>query len=98
MKLTACRGLSLGFLSEIRLSPRHEQPVVEIEHDRGMILAIGTLAGPRVAGAVLGGNATHAQRAKVGTAGQRRFVEHFGPGIDRVAAEGRPDMPASADS
>jgi hypothetical protein len=46
MKVAARRVLSLGFLSEIRLTPRYQQPVVEIKHDRRMILAVGLLARP----------------------------------------------------
>src|SRR5262245_27746839 len=73
MKLTAGRRLTLGFLSEIPSSPRHEQPVVEVEHDGGMILAVGALAGPRLARAVLGGDGAHAHCAYVVAIRQRRL-------------------------
>src|SRR4029079_7109668 len=97
MKLSLARPLSLGFANEIRLSTRHQQPVIEIEHDRRVIFAVTAFAGPGIARAILGGGGAHAQRTDVIARRQRRRLHHFGPGIDRVAAEGRADMAAGID-
>ena len=55
------------------------------------------LPGKSAHGQSLVGNGSHSQRADVGPFRQRRLFEHFRPGIDRVAAEGRRDMAAAVD-
>src|SRR5438445_4623021 len=75
----------------------HQQPVVEVEHDGRMVLAVGALARPGIAWAVLGGDGAHTQGADIVATRQGCLLQYLRPGIDGVAAEGRRDMAAAVD-
>src|SRR3954464_593256 len=76
--------------------PRHQHPIVEIEQDRGIILAAG-LERKVSARMILGGDGAQPQRADIVPPRYIRLNEHLGPGEHGGARKQRRHVPSAVD-
>src|SRR5271165_5371801 len=67
----------------------HKDGVIELQHDRRAEIALYIAIRIIAARKILRGQRAHTQYSDIFTTGQWHFREDLGPGVDRIAREGR---------